>query len=176
MHAGICLGFALASAFGVLVGVGVSTTISAHAATSEGARKRPGPGAAGSTDSREWHDAFIRRFEADPVDPKWGPETETALEADLDGIKGEYGFVVKGVTCHTTSCAANLEWPTYSKAQEGYTRVLAYRFALNCLRDIALPAPPSPSQAPYDARLMFDCASGSASGSTPSPDSAPRRK
>lgn len=106
----------------------------------------------------EEHARLVQAARAEPIDPRWAPGAERSFEADLARVRGKAGYDVVGVTCHTTTCLATLEWPTLAAAQRGYASVLYNRYETNCARRVVLEPGADPSTR-FQTTVIFDCES-----------------
>ncbi len=105
----------------------------------------------------ELHKQSLADYAHEGVDPVWAPQTEKSIAADLTKSGSGGVFDVKSVTCHTTSCVASLEFPTFEAARRGWRRVLATNLESRCGTEVVLdPAPRDPSQR-FGTQVVFNC-------------------
>jgi len=122
------------------------------------------PELARATALERWTDA-LAKHEAEVSDPAWSARTGLAFEADLTGLSTEKGFRLLTSQCRTTTCSARLEWPDYKSALQGAPQLVHHVYRTNCGTATALPEPPSGRENdPYQATLLYDCASTRAGG------------
>ena len=88
-------------------------------------------------------------------DPGWAPGAEASLLADVLAIP-ELGASNPRVDCRTTTCAIDLEWPTYDAAVQSYGKVLQANLKVSCGREVTLPEPADRTVA-YRATVMLHC-------------------
>ena len=60
------------------------------------------------------------------------------------------------VDCRTTTCAIDLEWPSYDAAVQSYSKVLHADLKVNCAREVTLPEPTDRATS-YRATVMLNC-------------------
>jgi hypothetical protein len=133
-------------------------------------KRRPASPEEAQQREEEAHQRWASRYEHEAADPRWGPDAARSLSDELHGLESRMAFRATGVTCKTTMCAADLEWPDFARVA-GETRTLVqHMYEQNCARTIYNPPPGDPG-APYRLTMYFDCETariGSASvGSAP---------
>jgi hypothetical protein len=117
---------------------------------------RAAPPAPSETRAQE-HARLVAAARVEPIDPSWAARSARSLDDDLSKLAAASGFNVVDVACHTTSCLATLEWPSYADARGGYARALREPYALNCPRRIVVDPPGDSPSARVQATLLFDC-------------------
>ncbi|WP_438035767.1 hypothetical protein [Sorangium sp. So ce204] len=91
-------------------------------------------------------------------DAGWAERAEESFQADLDAIAPGRGLEIVDVDCRTTSCAATIRWPSYTPEVMDDAGFLAGRpYRERCAKSISVPPPEDPS-APYESKIVFDCA------------------
>jgi hypothetical protein len=109
--------------------------------------------------ARQTYDDAIRRHGDAPVDPAWAAPAGASLGAAMRAIAARPGGQgeVKGVECHTDSCLATLEFPSFADAVRGQGTYVSSFYEVNCMRMTMLDPTDDPA-APYTVRVIFkDC-------------------
>jgi len=117
------------------------------------AREAPTP-----LETQQRYETRLREHAAEPVDPTWSRATATLIEADVLGQSGSMSFRLGRVDCRTTSCTAELEWPSLGEADREYLSLVHFPYRANCSRTVLLP-PPSQAEGPLRAQMFLDCES-----------------
>jgi hypothetical protein len=99
--------------------------------------------------------AKIESHGRDGLDPVWASQTTAAVNQVLAESSPQGGFAVKGVDCRRRSCVAQLEWPSYAAASEGFHAVVG-GYGASCASEIVLPPTDAPDR-PYRANLFLAC-------------------
>jgi hypothetical protein len=112
------------------------------------------------------HNRMLETHRSEARDIRWAPDTEGIIVKNLAEIGKEKFDTVK-VECKTTTCTANLEWPSYQRAVATYSDLLHFATEVNCAREILLPEPKDP-EAPYQATFVLEhCLRGDSQGDKP---------
>jgi hypothetical protein len=99
---------------------------------------------------------MLAKHAAEPLDATWAAAANASLSSDvLDTAKASQ-FEVTAVDCRSTTCTAELRWPTFALASSNYVNVVQQRMALACTREMTLAKPIDP-ETPYIATAFFDC-------------------
>jgi hypothetical protein len=130
-------------------------------APSGSARAAPTP-----LESQRRYEARRQQHAAEPVDPTWSRSTASLIEADVLEQAGSMSFRLGRVDCRTTSCTAELEWPSLAEADQEYLSLVHFPYRANCSRTVVLP-PPSKAGGPLRAEMLLDCESWRAEGTEP---------
>jgi hypothetical protein len=117
-------------------------------------------------ESQQRYEARLQRHAKEPVDPGWSRGTASLIEADVLKQAGSTSVRLGRVDCRTTSCTAELEWPSMADADRDYVSVVHFPYRANCSRTVLLP-PPSKAAEPVRAQLLLDCESWRAAGGEP---------
>jgi hypothetical protein len=102
-----------------------------------------------------WH----RRLDdhgTEPLDPAWAANVAARFQADLASMAADGGFRPVAVRCHSRTCAAEVEYPSFDAATQGFQDLLVAPYALGCGTQTVLEEPADPS-VPYVATVLFDC-------------------
>lgn len=91
------------------------------------------------------------------VDSGWAPAMRTQLSRELEPLQSTSGFRLGDIDCRSTTCVAQVEWPTYADAMAHYSTLLQSAFKEPCSKTIVLPEPADPG-VPYSAKTLFECA------------------
>jgi hypothetical protein len=79
------------------------------------------------------HEALISEHNAEPASPAWAAKASEAVVSELKSLQAEAGFSLAGVDCRSTSCLAEVEWPSVDSIRRGYHSLLHATFdKLNC--------------------------------------------
>ncbi len=113
--------------------------------------------------ARKAHVTDVDRFSHESEDPRWAPRATQTLRSNLSDLAPALGARATSVSCRTTMCAADLEWPSFSEANRGINEMVKHAYALNCARSIFRPPPEDPSQ-PYRVTMYVDCEQARAGG------------
>jgi len=101
------------------------------------------------------HQDCVDHFESEARDPRWAARTEQNLRTELGDIKLG-GAQLAQVECRSTTCAATMEWPTYSAVRPDASKLVLHNYQENCSRELAVPPPDNP-EAAYTAVLYLNC-------------------
>jgi hypothetical protein len=106
----------------------------------------------------EEHARFIAQHDAERRDGPWASNEERALRVTLGELseKMKRAFSFESVDCRTSTCVAELVWPSETAARVGLQDLLVGSAAAGCGREIAYP--PATGEGPYGASLVLDCA------------------
>jgi hypothetical protein len=115
---------------------------------------------------QQHYEAQLQQHAAEPVDPGWSRPTASLIEADVLKQAGSMSFRLGRVDCRTTSCTAELEWPSLAEADREYLSLVHFPYRANCSRTVILP-PPSKAEGPLRASMLLDCESWRAEGAEP---------
>lgn len=103
---------------------------------------------------QQWEDS-LEHHQTQAIAPAFaGPAAQT-LSDTLSKASKELGFSLVKVDCRTQSCAATLQYPSYTDAMRDPSRTLILPTDLNCATKIVLP-PPQDMNAPYTANVLYD--------------------
>jgi hypothetical protein len=104
------------------------------------------------------HNALLDRHDVEPRDGAWASKEEKEVGAKLEVLSEamNHAFVFRSVECRTSSCVAQLEWPTQNAAKGSLTSLLSQSGDTRCAREIAFP--PADGAGPYPASFYLDCA------------------
>ncbi|AUX46476.1 uncharacterized protein SOCE26_079820 [Sorangium cellulosum] len=94
-----------------------------------------------------------------PVEPGWASRTGAALGEALVGLKDRARFTIVEVDCRTRSCAATLEWTSYTDATNDAPAILHARYRADCGKTVLMPPPEDPASV-YRTRVLFECDPG----------------
>jgi hypothetical protein len=117
-------------------------------------------------EAQQRYEARLQQHAAEPVDPGWSRATASLIEADVLEQAGTTSVRVGRVDCRTTSCTAELEWPSVAEADRDYLSLVHFPYRANCSRTVVLP-PPSTAAGPLRAKMLLDCESWRAAGAEP---------
>lgn len=104
------------------------------------------------------HQAWRKEHASEPREAAWATSEEATINRALMESGRDGGMSVVEVDCRTTSCRADVEWPTYGIAVERYRDVL--RSAIPGCESAVLLEPPADSTRPYRTSAMFNCEPG----------------
>ena len=104
----------------------------------------------------ERHLQAIAAHKASPVDETWARAAQTSVATSLDKLAARSGFSVNTVECRSSSCLAEIGWPSYHGALSTYENLLVEPYEPNCATEIVLPDPADQGAA-YSATLVLDC-------------------
>jgi len=90
------------------------------------------------------------------IHPTWSSEATRAFSADFSALTQGQPFTVRAIDCRSTSCIANVQWPSYAEAAASYQVLLHHSYAMDCMRSLLLPDPEDPERA-YEASLILEC-------------------
>jgi len=102
------------------------------------------------------HHAVIARHMREPGDATWAPESEKRLRAFLSPLAAREKFRVVSVDCRTTSCVAELSFPSYAAAQSKWRSVLNAHNPVGCGTQIALEEPHGEATG-HELSVVYDC-------------------
>lgn len=106
--------------------------------------------------NEEAHQAAIERHRSESPDPSWAPRGIATVSKALTAMAPTAAFSFRKVDCRTTSCSAEIEWPTFGDARTHYTELLVGDYEdVNCARQIVVPDRVDPSL-PTTATLVLD--------------------
>lgn len=105
---------------------------------------------------RQW-DEQLENHAAEPVDPKWAPNTAKAFEDDVLALAQDQHFQLVGTQCKSTTCSVTVQWNDYGNALTHYTSLLHHKYQTGCMREILLPEPEN-RERPYQATVLYNCA------------------
>jgi hypothetical protein len=125
------------------------------AASSPAAGTRTAPGL-GAEERRAAFAATIAAHAREPLDATWARQTAALVDSGLAASGTEGGYVVRGVDCRSQTCVAELEWPSYELAAEGYQSALTASFGRPCATEIVIPEP-IPAGGSHRAQLHVRC-------------------
>jgi hypothetical protein len=110
-------------------------------------------------DAAQAHRRLLERHAAEGVDPSWSRQASTMLSADLKGGVGANTnkFSIGAVDCRTTSCTAQIEWPSYGDAVQSLQAVFQRPISMNCTQQVTLADEPADVTLPYRTTAFFDC-------------------
>lgn len=117
-------------------------------------------------ESQQRYEARLREHAAEPFDPGWSRPTASLIEADVLKQAASMSFRLGRVDCRTTTCTAELEWPSLAEADREYLSVVHFPYQANCSRTLILP-PPSQAEGPLRAQMLLDCESWRGEGAEP---------
>jgi hypothetical protein len=117
-------------------------------------------------ESQQRYEARLRQHAAEPVDPVWARSTASLIETDVLKQAGSMSVRLGRVDCRTTSCSAQLEWPSLAEADREYLSLVHFPYRANCSRTVVLP-PAAKAGEPLRAELLLDCESWRAEGGEP---------
>jgi hypothetical protein len=105
---------------------------------------------------KAYREETLKRFTQEGRDPKWARQAEKAFTADLVRLADKGHFLVVNIDCHTTTCLAKLEWPTYAEARHAEQLLAEKTYSHNCGKDVFTPAPDDPSGS-YQGTMVLNC-------------------
>lgn len=114
-----------------------------------------------TAEDERWVQAELSRHSSEALSPQWAPAARAAFQSDMDTIGKQYSFRVLSVDCRTTMCTTKLEWPSFQQTIRSTKAIRRYRYAKNCEILAYLPTP-NDVASKYEATLIFDCATSSA--------------
>jgi hypothetical protein len=97
------------------------------------------------------------QFNAERLDPDWGPRTEAAFRDDLSRIGQSMGGTVVDIQCRATLCRAEVQWPSYEDAAKNWQVLLHAPYRMQCGRHVFVPLADD-ADAAYVGTVFFDCA------------------
>jgi len=97
---------------------------------------------------------LLDAHDAEPRDSAWAQRWTETLKPDFDALAPNLGFSVRGIDCRSTSCTAELQWPSYDAATEHWQELLHHRYSANCAVAVDLRTPERPED-PYTARVLL---------------------
>jgi hypothetical protein len=104
----------------------------------------------------ERRNSWIARHRNEPADPEWAPAAQNSFTREISAV-GEANHVsVRSVDCRSTTCIAEVQWPTYRDALNAYHDLLHGRYSQNCSRSITLPDAID-AESPCQAQFLLDC-------------------
>lgn len=130
-------------------------------ARSAAARVAPTP-----LESQQRYEQRLQQHAAEPVDQGWSRPTASLIQSDVLKQADTMNFRLGRVDCRTTSCTAELEWPSPAEADREYQSLAHFPYRANCSRTVVLP-PPTTGAGPVHAQLFLDCESWRADGAEP---------
>jgi hypothetical protein len=133
----------------------------ASPAPSGSARQAPTP-----LETQQAYEARLQQHAAEPADPSWSRPTASLIEADVLKQAASMSVRLGRVDCRTTSCTAELEWPSLAEADREYLSLVHFPYRANCSRTVLLP-PPSNAEGPLRASMFLECESWRAEGAEP---------
>lgn len=98
----------------------------------------------------------IAHHRLDSTDQQWAAAVTPPLKTELARVSADNGARLVDVECRSTSCVANVRFPTFDEAAMKYSALVEHPYVAACARSSYLPTPTNPT-APYDARVLFDC-------------------
>ncbi len=123
---------------------------------------------AGAPPTAEEREAAVARFardfdrevavhQSEPRDNAWATPKERAISGTIERMAAKPGaaFSLVAVDCRTTSCVAQLQWPSEGAARAGLHDLLNSSGDIGCARQISLP--PASGAAEYRASMLIDC-------------------
>lgn len=129
-----------------------------------GGSARPAPT---PLEAQQRYEARLQQHAAEPVDPEWSRATASLIQADVLERAASMSFRLGRVDCRTTSCTAELEWPSLAEADREHGSLVHFPFRANCSRTVLLPPPAKADGGPLRASLLLDCESWRADGAEP---------
>lgn len=112
-----------------------------------------------SAEREQFWNAELAAHEREPPDPVWSDVAAHSIESDLFGLSGDgQDFEVLQVACRTTTCSADIEWPSRDFATASLTKLVTHRYSYNCQRGIFLQ---EGTERPYRAKLLLNCPAAS---------------
>jgi len=102
---------------------------------------------------------LLEKHATEGVDPAWSREATAALAADLGRFAdaNTNKFRVGRVDCRTTTCTAEIEWPSFKDALQTFQAVVLDPIDMKCTQQITLPDEQKDTTSPYLATAFFDC-------------------
>jgi hypothetical protein len=89
-------------------------------------------------------------------DATWAPKMERSLTSELTAFGEKQKFRPLSVECRSSSCVAELEYPTYAEAFAARVDLVANPYAAPCAREEFFDKPADPA-APFHAQVLFQC-------------------
>ena len=104
------------------------------------------------------HAGFLDAHNRESQDPKWSASAQHAISARLSELVSGSGGNILAVDCRTTTCVADIEWPSFDAANAGGFRKLAQQafYEENCYRELWADFATDP-KASYSVKLVFNC-------------------
>jgi hypothetical protein len=103
------------------------------------------------------HARWVSRYEGESVDADWAAAMTKRVSNAIQRVLSlpTSSAQLLAVTCKTSMCTVNLEWPSYGDAVRETTSMLALPVK-NCARHLYIPPPDGPMDA-YRASLYLSC-------------------
>ncbi|HEY5959314.1 MAG TPA: hypothetical protein VIV60_22305 [Polyangiaceae bacterium] len=110
--------------------------------------------------AQDEHANLLRAHALERRDAVWAPQTERLVRSELDALSEQMtrSFSVQSVDCRTSTCVAQLAWPSLGAAQVNLASLLSGSAGPGCARQIALPPETGKGDTPYSASFHLDCA------------------
>jgi hypothetical protein len=106
----------------------------------------------------EGHAADVARHEGEQR-TAWGVQTARVFSDALTKIGAKAKFEVQDVDCRSETCTADVQFPNFQAATNGWFSIASGRFANDCRRDVLIDDPRTHStEGPMHAAVFFDCA------------------
>jgi hypothetical protein len=109
-------------------------------------------------DERRAAEEFRAKLEAyrhEPVDAEWARSARARLAAGMAALSADEAHGVIGdVDCKSTSCLANVTFPSYEAARNEFGRYVTAFYDVPCARTAVLDEPDDPA-APFQVQVLF---------------------
>jgi len=102
------------------------------------------------------HHAAIEQHMREPGDPNWAPASEKSLREFLNKLPAHAKYRVTLVDCRTTSCVAELSFPSSEVARSTWHSVLEATNPIHCGTAITLEEPKKEAKS-YEVSVLYQC-------------------
>ncbi len=99
---------------------------------------------------------YVEQHEDEPVDPDWAAEANAAFSDGIERLGESHDFELVSLECRSSSCLAQVEWPTQTAAQSHWGALLHEPYGMNCSRGVLVSQPEEPGGT-TSARVLFEC-------------------
>lgn len=144
-------------------GVAARAEAQAEPATAPGEAAKPEEAPPQEVEPSEAFRAVIDQHRNEPVDPSWAPQARDQFRNHFQAQGNAHGFTVVDVACKTTTCTAEIEWPSYDAALAGAAKLRGEREPMNCNVASFTPEPENTAK-PYRQQLWYGCEDDRAGG------------
>jgi hypothetical protein len=100
----------------------------------------------------------LEEHEREAIDPSWASDARRAYEREFDDLATDAGFTLRGVDCRTTTCVADVTFPSYMAAKSCMQKIVLSHWTLNCAKEMKVDPVASDSPS-YLTSIYFNCAS-----------------
>lgn len=108
----------------------------------------------------------LSAYSAQSTDVSWARSTEGVLRVGLLHTSQVAGFRATDITCHSTTCVANLEWDSYETMRANLHHAYESSHNVNCTQWALAPDDPGGGQK-VTVPLLLECAEWKDQGSVP---------